>query len=68
MKITMLHTKRGSEDGFVVRQFEAGQTYDVADTLARSFVSQEVAIERRHHVNALGFDTNPQTLQAKGVL
>jgi hypothetical protein len=39
VKIKMLETRRGSEDGFAVRRFEKGEAYDVADTLARSFLN-----------------------------
>jgi len=45
MNIFMLETRRGSEDGFAVRCFEAGSNYDVADTLARAFISKGWAIE-----------------------
>jgi hypothetical protein len=38
MHILMLETRRGSEDGFVVRRFEKGRHYDVADLLARMFI------------------------------
>lgn len=40
--IKMLETRRGSEDGFAVRRFDAGQVLevgkDIRDTLARSFI------------------------------
>lgn len=41
----MLETRRGSEDGFVVRCFEKEQLYDVSDTLARAFIRSGWAIE-----------------------
>lgn len=47
MQITMLYTKRGSEDGLRVQQFVQGVAYDVADTLARSFIRAGDAIETR---------------------
>lgn len=34
MKIKMLKTKRGTEDGFTVRRYIKGEVYDVAHTLA----------------------------------
>ena len=40
MLITMLETRRGSDDGHTVRQFIRGQKYDVADTLAVRFLNQ----------------------------
>ena len=38
MQVTMLYTRRGSQDGFTVERFVEGNTYDMSDTLARSFV------------------------------
>lgn len=35
----MLETRRGSEDGFVVRRFHKNHCYDIADTLARAFIN-----------------------------
>lgn len=40
MKIKMLQTRRGSEDGFNVQRFEQGQSYDMADSLARQFLKE----------------------------
>lgn len=45
MQIFMLQSRRGSEDGFSVRFFEAGLLYDVADTLARAFIQADWATE-----------------------
>lgn len=39
MQIQMLETRSGSEDAHTVKRFYYGQTYDVADTLARRFIS-----------------------------
>jgi hypothetical protein len=39
MQITMLETRRGSEDAFTVRRFEKGETYEVADALGRRFLN-----------------------------
>ncbi len=33
----MLQTRKGSEDGFTVRQFVEGEIYEVRENLARSF-------------------------------
>lgn len=38
MQVTMKETRRGSEDGFTVRCYEQGETYDIADGLARAFL------------------------------
>jgi hypothetical protein len=40
MKIKMLETRRGSEDGFIVKRFEKGQEYEVADALAQTFLRE----------------------------
>lgn len=39
MKIRMLETRRGSEDGFAVRCYLMGRQYDMADGLARAFLA-----------------------------
>ncbi len=44
MRVLMLFTRRGSEDGFVVRQFFEGQRYEMADGLARYFIRQRWAV------------------------
>lgn len=65
MQITMKETRRGSEDGFTVQRYEAGQSYDVAHTLACQLINNGWAF--RHHVNPLGLPTNIATLTAMGV-
>ena len=45
MRIVMLETRRGSEDGFAVRCFKAGHVYKLADALARTFIQKDWAIE-----------------------
>ena len=44
MKITMLDTRRGSDDGHIVKRFRKGTAYEVADGLARSFIRQGWAV------------------------
>ena len=39
MLIVMLETLRGSEDGFLVRCFEKGHCYEVANLLACAFIN-----------------------------
>jgi len=39
MKIRMLETRRGTEDGHTIQQFMKGQEYDVKSHLARSFLA-----------------------------
>lgn len=43
MKITILVTCYGSEDGFVVRRFLQGAQYEVADSLGAYFIRLGVA-------------------------
>lgn len=43
--IRMLETRRGSEDAFTVRRFMKGETYDVADLLARQFIGSGYAVK-----------------------
>ncbi|MHC5537544.1 hypothetical protein ACYOEI_04855 [Singulisphaera rosea] len=45
MKITMLETRRGTEDGFTVRRFLKGDTYDVTHALAVTFIRQGWALK-----------------------
>jgi hypothetical protein len=47
MQITMLETRRGSENGQMVRRYEKGQTYEVAEMLGRSFIGSGWAMEKR---------------------
>ena len=35
--IRMLETRKGTEDGFTIKEFYEGQNYDVREGLARSF-------------------------------
>jgi hypothetical protein len=44
MQILMLETRRGSEDGCVVRRFYRGGVYAVAQALARHFIRQGWAL------------------------
>jgi hypothetical protein len=41
--VKMLQTRKASEDGFIVKQFYAGQTYDIAESLARLFFAHGYA-------------------------
>ena len=42
--VLMLATQDGSPDGFTVREYEKGETYDIPEDLAKSFVTDlEVA-------------------------
>lgn len=40
MRITMLSTDQGSEDGIRIRTYEAGRVYDLSDALARQFLQR----------------------------
>lgn len=41
--VKMLQTRKGSEDGFKVKQFYEGQIYDIAENLARTFFADGYA-------------------------
>lgn len=45
MNITMTETRRGTEDGFTVKRFLKGQTYDIAHSLGVYFVQQGWAVQ-----------------------
>lgn len=47
MRIVMLETRSGCEDGFIVRYFRKHRTYELADTLARTFINAGWAVEFR---------------------
>lgn len=44
MRIKMLKTQSGSENGFIVKQFCRHKIYNVQDMLARSFIRDGVAV------------------------
>lgn len=44
IKLKMLKTATGSEDGFTVRVFEAGEEYEIAGLLASYFLRKRVAV------------------------
>lgn len=44
MRITMRASRYGCEDGYVVQRYEQGETYDVTDRLARSFIARGYAV------------------------
>lgn len=52
MRIRMLETRHGCEDGFRVRRFEKGKEYEVADTLAKSFLAAGFAVPVRRRTTA----------------
>lgn len=51
MKIRMLETHRGSDDGFTVRRYHKDILYavgnSIGDSLARCFIAQGYAVEER---------------------
>lgn len=44
-RVTMLYTRRGTEDGFTVQQFKEGVSYDMANHLARYFITKGWAVD-----------------------
>jgi len=57
MRLLMLETRRGSEDGFAVRRFHKNHHYDIADALARVFLRSKAAqqISKVKGQSAIGF-------------
>lgn len=43
LMIKMLKTKKGTENGFAVKQFVEGEIYVVADSLGRYFIKEGCA-------------------------
>lgn len=43
MKVKMLRTEKGAEDGIKVRSYEKGQTYNIAEKLAKIFITIKAA-------------------------
>lgn len=43
MKIKMLRSKMGSNDGHSTHYYEEGEVYDVSDALAESFIGEKLA-------------------------
>ena len=43
MFIKMKETTPGSPDGFTIKKYEAGETYDLPEKLAKGFISMAVA-------------------------
>ncbi len=44
MKIRMLHTRMGTEDGYLVKEYKKGNIYNVSQWLARYFFKEKVAV------------------------
>lgn len=49
MKIRMTRTENGSPDGFTVREYKDGHTYDVPDELADAFFKAGAADPEEAH-------------------
>lgn len=45
MRIRMLETRRGTEDGYTVRQYVRDEIYEMGDSLARSFLAAGFAVK-----------------------
>lgn len=44
MKLKMLMTRKGCEDGFTVKEYKQGMIYDIRPSLARAFLAAGFAI------------------------
>ena len=60
MLIKMLGSHRGSEDGFTVKRYMIGETYDVADTMGRAFCRNGWAYNAEPYddINTTGFGSD----------
>jgi hypothetical protein len=45
MRVRMLETRRGTEDGFTIRQYMRGMEYDMGDGLAYAFIAAGMAMK-----------------------
>lgn len=43
--LRMLQTRKGTEDGFSVKQFVEGKAYDVRESMARDFFAMQYAVK-----------------------
>lgn len=50
MKIKMLQTRKGTEDGFIIKQFDKDKTYDVRENLGRDFIAQGWAVHIKNYI------------------
>ncbi len=44
MRVLMIETRKGTEDGFTIREYIAGHEYDLREHLARAFLAAGFAI------------------------
>jgi hypothetical protein len=65
MKVRMLTTKLGSPNGLEVREYEAGQKYDMPESLAEIFLSQGWAEEDKELVPEIKAEAPPATTGRK---
>lgn len=47
MHVRMLETRRGTADGYTIRQYQRGEIYDLPDTLANAFFAAGFAVPVR---------------------
>ena len=59
MKIEMLRSENGSNDGLTTRRYEHGRTYNVSDELGSAFIADGAAIMSR--------TTTPRPIKTLGV-
>ena len=43
--VKMLETRKGTEDGFTIRQFQRDEIYEIRENLARSFFAAGFAVK-----------------------
>ena len=64
MKIVMLRSKMGSNDGVTTKLYEEGQEYDVSETLAESFIGENLA-EPVKEKKSKPADTPPEYIEGE---
>lgn len=72
MKIKMIESRKGSQDGTTVQEFHAGNIYDVSDALALVFLDMKIAekvleiITPEDKAPAIETPEKPKPKKAKG--
>lgn len=44
MRVKMLETRRGTEDGYTIRKYYRNEEYEMSDSLARAFLAAGFAV------------------------
>lgn len=58
MLIRMIKTTKGSENGYVVKQYKEGVIYEIDSGLARIFFADQTAVKVKNRRKKRGFKHN----------